>query len=68
MTLDLLVAEGLMTVADASSFLGIKRAKLYLLMDEGRLPYAKIGRARRIPKRAVVALAVESMVVRAPVI
>ncbi len=48
-----LVAEGLATVSEAAGFLAVSRSTLYLLMDSGQLPHCKIGRARRIPWRAV---------------
>jgi excisionase family DNA binding protein len=54
---DDLVADGLLTVAEATSFLSVSRSTLYGLMDQGRLAWVKIGRARRVPKRALVALA-----------
>ena len=53
--------EGLMTVAEASKFLSIGKSKLYELMDAGQLVYAKFGKARRIPKRALVDLAKANM-------
>ena len=52
-----LVEDGLMKVAEAAAFLSLSRATLYTLMDRGELPFVKIGRSRRIPKRAVVELA-----------
>jgi excisionase family DNA binding protein len=56
-----LVQEGLMTVAEAGRFAGLSRSSLYALMEEGKLVYAKIGRARRIPRRALVELAASSL-------
>jgi excisionase family DNA binding protein len=56
------VDQGLLTVAQAAGFLGIGRSKLYGLMDSGRLQYAKIGSARRIPRAAVVKLAESCLV------
>ena len=52
-----LVAEGLMRVADVARFLGLSRASVYQLMAGGDLPWVKLGRARRVPRRAVVDLA-----------
>lgn len=49
-----LVGDGLVTVVEAAGFLGIGRSKTYDLMDKGLLPYVKIGKARRIPRRALV--------------
>lgn len=52
-----LVADGLVPLPQAMTFLSVSRSTLYELMDKGVLPYAKIGRSRRIPKRALVELA-----------
>ena len=51
------VAEGLLSVPEAMRFLSISRTTLYDLMDAGKLVYSKIGRSRRIPRRALVELA-----------
>ncbi len=51
------VAEGLLTIREASAFLRLSRSSLYALMDRGELRFVKIGRSRRIPRRAVIALA-----------
>ncbi len=51
------VADGLMTVREAAGFLRLSRATIYLFMDHGELPFVKLGRSRRIPKRALVELA-----------
>ena len=56
-----LVCEGLLTVAEAASFLGLSRASIYNLNSSGELPFVKIGGARRIPKRAVIELAARSL-------
>ncbi len=52
-----LVSDGLLTVADAAAFLRVSRSSVYALMDRGELAYVKLGAARRIPKRALIALA-----------
>ena len=56
-----LVQDGLMRVDEAARFLGISRGSLYNLMGGGLLPFVKIGRSRRIPRRAVVDLAASSL-------
>ena len=56
-----LVADGLLTVSDAAGFLKVSRSRVYELMDRGELAFAKIGRSRRIPRRAVVELAARSL-------
>jgi excisionase family DNA binding protein len=57
-----LVSDGLMTVAEAVAFLRLSRTTLYGLMDTGRLAYVRVGRARRIPRRALVELAATNLV------
>ena len=52
-----IVEDGLVTVKAASKFLGVGRTMLYQEMEAGRLPYCKIGRARRIPRRALLEFA-----------
>ena len=52
-----MVGAGLMSVQEAARFLSVSRSTLYELMESGRLVYVKLGRARRIPRRAVVGLA-----------
>ena len=42
--------------------LRLSRATVYNMMNEGQLPYLKLGRSRRIPKRAVVELAASQLV------
>jgi len=56
-----LVADGLFTVAEAASFLRLSRSNLYVLMERGELRFVKIGRSRRIPRRAVIALAARGL-------
>ena len=56
-----LVADGLMTVREAAEFLSLSRATLYTLMDRGELPFMKLGRSRRIPRRAVIQLAARAL-------
>lgn len=56
-----LVSDGLVTIAEAASFLRISRSNLYALMDNGSLAFAKIGRSRRIPRRALVVFAARSV-------
>jgi excisionase family DNA binding protein len=57
------VADGLMTVAECAAFLRLGRSTIYNLMDSGSLSYVRLsgreGRraARRIPRKAVIALA-----------
>jgi len=52
-----LVEDGLDRISEASHFLGISRSSLYELMENGELPFCKIGRSRRVPHRALVEFA-----------
>ena len=56
-----LVADGLVTVQQAALFLSVSRSKLYELMDRGDLKFVKLGRSRRIPRRALIDLAVSGL-------
>ncbi len=56
-----LVADGLLVVSKAADFLGLSRSKIYALMDSGELVYVKLGRARRIPRRALIELAAANL-------
>lgn len=44
-----ITAEGFYDVEGAAKFLGISRASLFKLMNEGKVRYAKMGKSRRIP-------------------
>jgi excisionase family DNA binding protein len=59
-----LVEDGLETVEQARQFLQISRSALYQLMDTGRLAYVKLGKSRRVPRRALVELARQNLVIR----
>jgi excisionase family DNA binding protein len=52
-----LMSDGLLTVPEAVAFLRLSRSTIYALMDAGELVYVRIGRTRRIPRRALVGLA-----------
>ena len=56
-----IVAEGLLTIAETGTFLRLSRASVYNLLDRGELAFVKVGRARRIPKRAVLELAAQAL-------
>lgn len=51
---DGLTGEGFAKIGEAAEFLGVSRAMVYALMERGELVYAKFGRSRRIPRRALV--------------
>jgi excisionase family DNA binding protein len=50
---DPLIDDGFADVGAAAEYLGLGRSSVYKLMDAGELPYAKFGKSRRIPWRAV---------------
>lgn len=49
-----LVSDGLLTIGEACQLLSVSRSFLYAEMDAGTLPFCRLGRARRIPRRALV--------------
>ncbi len=57
-----LVVDGLVRLAEAQKFTSLSRSKLYALMQRGELPYVQLGRARRIPRRALVELAARHLI------
>ena len=56
-----LIADGPMTVKEAAEFLRLSRSSVYVLMDHGELAFVKLGRSRRIPRRALVELAASGL-------
>ena len=59
-----LIAEGLLDIRAAEDFSGLKKSKLYALMQSGRLAYVKIDGSRRIPKRALIEMLADNLVTR----
>jgi excisionase family DNA binding protein len=59
-----LVLDGLDRVVEVARFLKLSPSTVYGMMDRGVLPYVKIGKARRVPHRAVVELAAVNLVTR----
>lgn len=57
-----LVEDGMMKVREAAAFLGLGRSTIYEMMDSGRLPWAKIGGRRVIPRKAILSLAATAVV------
>lgn len=45
--------EGLMKVAAVCRFLSVSRTQVWKWLDDGTLPYVKLDRLRRIPRKAV---------------
>lgn len=56
-----LVSDGLLSTKEATEFLGVSRSTLWQLMNSRELPWVHIGRARYIPKKALVQLAVDNL-------
>jgi excisionase family DNA binding protein len=56
-----ILADGLQTVEAAADFLAVGKTTLYKAMERGELPYVKIGRARRIPRRALLNYAANNL-------
>lgn len=52
-----IVNDGLVTIEEAMQFLAVSRATVYSIMDDGALPYVKVRRCRRIPRKALVGYA-----------
>lgn len=48
-----IVEEGLLTVEEASKFLRLSPSKIYKMMYDGSITFCRLGRARRIPLRAL---------------
>jgi excisionase family DNA binding protein len=48
-----LTADGFADVPEAAEYLCLSRSTVYKMMDNNDLPYAKFGKARRIPWRAL---------------
>lgn len=49
-----ILRDGVLTVRAAGEFTGWSVASLYAAMERGELQFVKLGRSRRIPKRALV--------------
>jgi Helix-turn-helix domain len=61
-----MVDDGLVTVPEAQVFCRLSRSELYARMERGDLAYCKLGKRRLIPRRALVEMARQSLVVRQP--
>jgi len=49
-----LVVDGCVSIEEAQRFMSLSRSKLYEMMNAGLLAYVKLGRSRRIPRRAML--------------
>jgi excisionase family DNA binding protein len=63
-TVDPVVDEGFASIDEGCKYLRLCRATVYGLMESGALAYAKFGRSRRIPWRALKEYAAHAMVSR----
>jgi excisionase family DNA binding protein len=62
-----LVEDGLLTVAEAQEYSRLSRSDLYARMERGQLAYVKLGRRRLIPRRALVEMAAQGLVLRSAI-
>ena len=49
-------ADGVITVEETGAMLAVSRSTVYSLFERGQLAYVQLGRARRVPRRAVAQL------------
>jgi excisionase family DNA binding protein len=61
MTHDELIVEGLVSLDEAMKFLSISRPTLNRLLDQGVLPTVRLVTTRRIPRRALLDFAANSV-------
>jgi excisionase family DNA binding protein len=57
-----LTADGFADIPEAAAYLSMSRSSVYKLMESKILAYAKFGKARRIPWRALREYAERSLV------
>ena len=55
------VGDGLVNVREATHFLGCSVSTLYQLMQDGTLPSFRLGRSRKLPRKALVDFAAERL-------
>ncbi len=46
--------DGAVTVTGAAAMMACSRKTIFVFMKEGRLPWARFGAQRRIPRKAVI--------------
>jgi excisionase family DNA binding protein len=54
--------DGLRTVPEVAAYLAVSRSKVYQMMDEGVLPFVKLGGNRRIRSSDVEKLVADNLV------
>jgi excisionase family DNA binding protein len=57
-----LVDDGFASVDESMEFLSVSRSTVYELMATGELPSAKVGRCRRVPRKALREFAARAMI------
>jgi excisionase family DNA binding protein len=57
-----LMRDGLDRIDEAARFLKVSVSTVYLMLARGHLPSVKIGKCRRIPRRALLELAARGLV------
>jgi excisionase family DNA binding protein len=57
-----MVRDGFAEIAEAQEYLRLSRSTIYSFMETGVLAYARFGRRRRIPWRALRAYAAQQVV------
>jgi excisionase family DNA binding protein len=50
------VADGVMSVADAMKFTGLGKTEVYKRIADGSLPFVRPGKRRLMPRKALVEL------------
>jgi len=58
--------DGYGTVRQVADYLGLSLTNIYKLMNDGKLRYAKFGKARRVSWKSVYELAASSTVGEGP--
>jgi excisionase family DNA binding protein len=56
------IRDGFAEVGEAQEYLRLSRSSIYSLMESGALAYARFGRTRRIPWRALYDYAARNLV------
>ncbi len=59
-----LAEDGAVSVKEATRLLSVSRSLLYAMMESGKLAYARIGRRRVIPRKAIQEVIAANMVLR----
>ncbi len=52
--IDEVLSEGLMKISEAAKLMSLGRTKISEMCNDGELPFVRIGKGRRIPRRSVM--------------